>query len=243
MLIQCVTITKNLPNSIITCINSILNQSYTNFTYDLYIVTELDSEEFLYQDLLASFANDNRLKYHFISNLLPYNHFEKSYNHLYIEINPTFIYHKSFFEYIINDFTQTDNSIIHYLPTFYICEDNIKKNNKSNLACTVINKSTNIDKSDIKYTNNLIGQDIPINDPTKIYFIDNKYCGIYWFNHPKWQSYVYLNKRNNRAYNINNNDHGKYEHIDDYKIKIIWDQYESEIFQRVDNATSVTYNA
>lgn len=243
MLIQCITITENLPHQILSCINSILNQTYDQLTYDIYIKTELDSEELLYKDLLAQFANDSRLKFYFIPNILPYENFHKNYDSIYLEINPLYIYSNKFFESIINDF-DSDYKIIHYLPKFYIQNNTILKNNHSNLACTAINKTQQSNNSDIRYTTNIIGNINKLQVQTnKIYHIDNKYCGIYWFNHPKWQSYIYLNKRNNRVYHINNDDHGKYEHLDNNKIKIIWDKYPEEIFQRIDNETSITYNA
>lgn len=59
--------------------------------------------------------------------------------------------------------------------------------------------------------------------------INTTNCDIIYFKHPHWQSYIILNKRNNRAYNINNNDHGKFTVLDN-KISIKWDAYNEENF-------------
>lgn len=61
--------------------------------------------------------------------------------------------------------------------------------------------------------------------------IDNDHFTICIFEHNYWTSYIYLNKRNNRMYHIDNDDHGAFEIIDD-TIKIQWDDWGEEIFYR-----------
>jgi len=67
--------------------------------------------------------------------------------------------------------------------------------------------------------------------------IENDFCSICLFEHHYWQSYVILNKRNNRMYNIDNDDHGAFEYLDDGNIKIIWDEWGEEVFNKkyIDN--------
>jgi hypothetical protein len=62
--------------------------------------------------------------------------------------------------------------------------------------------------------------------------IENDFCSICLFEHHYWQSFVILNKRNNRMYNIDNDDHGVFEYLDDGNIKIIWDEWGEEIFYK-----------
>lgn len=61
--------------------------------------------------------------------------------------------------------------------------------------------------------------------------IENEYFCLIYFQTHKWKSYLYLNKRNNRLYHINNNDHGSYT-IDGDKITIKWDDWGTEIFEK-----------
>lgn len=63
-------------------------------------------------------------------------------------------------------------------------------------------------------------------------FIDNEFCTICIFEHSFWSSHVYLNKRNNRMYHIENDDHGAFEIMDDDTIKITWDTWGDEIFYK-----------
>lgn len=70
--------------------------------------------------------------------------------------------------------------------------------------------------------------------------ISTPYCDIVYFKHPHWQSFMILNKRNNRIYNIKNDDHGKYKIIPDDTIIVTWDKHNSEKFQKskTDNSYS-----
>lgn len=244
MLIECLTITNNKPHEILSCINSITNQTYKNFKYCLYIVTNLDSENILYEDILKSFINDDRVNIYFISNVIPAHHISNQYKNIYMYIDTKNIYKHTFFQSVVDDLQNTKNNIIHYIPKFYALEDRVLTHNKFSNACVAINKNNTdlLDTSpNIRHTDLIIGS--ADTESQKLCYIDNKYCGIYWFNHSKWQSYIYLNKRNNRIYHINHDEHGQYEHINDNKIKIFWDNYDAEIFQKINNQTSITYNA
>ena len=67
--------------------------------------------------------------------------------------------------------------------------------------------------------------------------IDNEFFTVCIFEHNFWSSYIYLNKRNNRMYNIYNDDHGAFNIKDDNSIIINWDTWGEEIFYKknIDN--------
>lgn len=70
------------------------------------------------------------------------------------------------------------------------------------------------------------------NDNEKNYLsIDNDNFSVCIFEHNYWTSYVYLNKRNNRMYHIDNDDHGAFE-ISEDNINIKWDDWGEEVFYR-----------
>ena len=60
-------------------------------------------------------------------------------------------------------------------------------------------------------------------------FIESNHCVICRFQHKNWISLGYLNKRNNRFYLIDNDDHGSYR-IEQDKIFIKWDHWPQETF-------------
>lgn len=62
-----------------------------------------------------------------------------------------------------------------------------------------------------------------------IQYIDNSHATIVYCKHPQWQSYLYLNKRNNKMYNIKNNDHGSFTKEGD-QLHIMWDVWGKEQF-------------
>jgi hypothetical protein len=57
--------------------------------------------------------------------------------------------------------------------------------------------------------------------------IKNKFFELVYFKNKFWESYIYLNKRNNRLYNINNDDHGTFKMMSD-SIEINWDAWSTE---------------
>lgn len=69
-----------------------------------------------------------------------------------------------------------------------------------------------------------------------IKLVENEYFLLVYAKHKTWQSYLYLNKRNNRLYNINNNDHAAFK-IDGNKLYIDWDDWDAETYtkQTLDN--------
>lgn len=70
--------------------------------------------------------------------------------------------------------------------------------------------------------------------------IDNEYVTIVWIKHKHWASYVYLNKRNQRVYNINNDDHGSFS-INDNILTITWDAWGPEDFIKQNQKDSYFY--
>lgn len=68
--------------------------------------------------------------------------------------------------------------------------------------------------------------------------LEDEFFVLCMFEHNFWSSYVYLNKRNNRMYNILNDDHGAFE-ISENQILIKWDTWGDEIFykKRIDDKT------
>ncbi len=62
----------------------------------------------------------------------------------------------------------------------------------------------------------------------KIY-IENDFFILAMVNHHWWNSYIYFNKRNNRLYNIQNDDHGQYT-LNDNTLDIMWDHWGQEQF-------------
>lgn len=70
--------------------------------------------------------------------------------------------------------------------------------------------------------------------------IDNDNARICLFKHPRWRSYIYLNKKNNRAYNINNEDHGEFILTND-TVVIDWDHWGKETFVLSLDNNIITY--
>jgi hypothetical protein len=64
-----------------------------------------------------------------------------------------------------------------------------------------------------------------------IKLVENEYFLLVYVKHKTWQSYLYLNKRNNRLYNINNNDHASFK-IQGDQLHINWDDWDDEIYTK-----------
>lgn len=60
-------------------------------------------------------------------------------------------------------------------------------------------------------------------------YIENDFFILSRVKHKWWESYCYFNKRNNRIYNINNDDHGAYS-LNGNDISILWDKWGEEFF-------------
>lgn len=67
---------------------------------------------------------------------------------------------------------------------------------------------------------------------TDVDYMENDHFILALFQHKWWSSYMYLNKRNNRLYHINNDDHGAFM-MDEDKCKVTWDNWGDETFERV----------
>lgn len=66
---------------------------------------------------------------------------------------------------------------------------------------------------------------------TNINYVENDHFILGLFKHNWWSSYVYLNKRNNRLYHIDNDDHGAFI-MDGNTLKVTWDNWGEEIFEK-----------
>lgn len=64
-----------------------------------------------------------------------------------------------------------------------------------------------------------------------IQLVENEHFLLVYAKHKTWQSYLYLNKRNKRLYNINNNDHAAFKMSED-KLYIDWDDWDSETYTK-----------
>ena len=97
-------------------------------------------------------------------------------------------------------------------------------------------KSTIIDDENLFiyniHKNNVSSTFLLDKDLDNINLIDNQHVTIAYCEHKNWKSYIYLNKRNNRIYNITNDDHGSYS-ISENKLIIKWDNWGKEEFIKV----------
>lgn len=62
-----------------------------------------------------------------------------------------------------------------------------------------------------------------------INYLENDFFMLCMIKHKWWESYAYFNKRNNRMYNINNDDHGAYL-LSGNQLSIMWDNWGEETF-------------
>lgn len=82
-------------------------------------------------------------------------------------------------------------------------------------------------------------QDTNNNIDNNYVYIENDYFLLSFIQHHWWDSYIYFNKRNNRLYNIKNDDHGAYV-LSDNHLSITWDNWGKEDFIKV-NKDKSTY--
>lgn len=78
-----------------------------------------------------------------------------------------------------------------------------------------------------------------LND-NKIQLVDDEFFTLVYLKHKAWASYIYLNKRNNRLYNIINNDHGSFL-IKNNMLYIQWDLWPQEIFTKKTISDTIFY--
>lgn len=133
----------------------------------------------------------------------------------------TFIFNKKACDIIQNIDIKTSNSIHKF-------EDGAWKTfwRKNKLKSLVIE---NQDVFVYNIHNNNVSSKFLLNP--EITLIENSHAAIVYCEHQYWTSYLYLNKRNNRIYNINNNDHGSYS-IKLNKLNIIWDDWGAEEYTK-----------
>lgn len=135
---------------------------------------------------------------------------------------PTYIFNKKACDIILKITAQQSRSI-HY---FEDCSwrENWRKYGLNSLI---------IDNND-NFIYNIHNQNVSskfLLDKDNIQYIDNDYFCLAYADSPKWKSYLYLNKRNNRLYNITNDDHGSYT-ITNNKLIIKWDDWGTETFTK-----------
>jgi len=148
---------------------------------------------------------------------------------------PTYIFNKAAYN-VIEKITPEQVRQIH------MYEDNAWRQywRKNNLISKVILPDHNMLTYIIHGNNTSSNKWLENEKPT----IENDHCAIVWTKHPDWNSYIYINKRNNRLYNINNNDHGSYQLVKgDGKEKLIinWDGYPTETFAKFYQDKSYIY--
>jgi hypothetical protein len=135
---------------------------------------------------------------------------------------PTFIFNKKSFD-VIDSISLSESRSIHAF------EDGAWKQKwrKHNLK-SVIKENVDIFTYNI-HNNNTSSTFLLDQNPT---LLDNEFACVAYFNHPHWSSYIYLNKRNNKLYNINNDHHGSF-YFQNNQIIISWDDLDhKEIFSK-----------
>jgi len=237
-------------------LQNILGQSYTNTYYIFNIFINHKDDEIKYKKLLKSFLNPSGVKINFFLKEIVdiQDHFVgftntdyKNYN-TFLYINALGVYVPSYIHSIMEQYNHTVD-IINIRFHNNILDKNIYNyilNNKS-LDILVKNKTSDIlsiiqehklttkeiynDSSIIFKTENFKA-DVSSSNNIKYKLIEDDFFTICVFEHHFWSSYVYLNQRNHRMYNITNDDHGSFEFNDEKTINIQWDTWGSEIFHK-----------
>lgn len=109
-------------------------------------------------------------------------------------------------------------------------------------GCFAILSQHNIENKQIQIDKFIpsIQNEVPDISGDQLTYIDNEYCAIYQFVHHFWSSYIYLNKRNNRLYHIDNDDHGEFNKINQKQVVVKWDDWGEETFELI-NSGEVPY--
>lgn len=135
---------------------------------------------------------------------------------------PTYIFNKKACDIILK-LTPQQSKSIHYF------EDGAWRESwrKHGLNSVIID-------NDINFIYNIHNQNVSskfLLDKDIVHYVDNEHFCLILAESPKWKSYLYLNKRNNRLYHINNDDHGSYT-MTHNKLTIKWDDWGSETFAK-----------
>lgn len=238
-------------------IQNLQDQKYPNAHYICNIFMDSKEEtEVDHKRLLKSLCDTHNIKLNFFDKNFQdiSNHFigfinneHKNYN-IFLYLDPTAIYFKDYVHNILVNYkSNIDVSTIKFNQnsTAY----NYLLNNKS-LDILLKNKSMDLDsvikeyklstKDVLDKTNSIIYRlktnnnhsDATVSKSDQKYkLIDDDFFTLCVFEHHFWSSFVYLNKRNHRMYNVFNDDHGGFE-IQENSIKIQWDTWGEEIFYK-----------
>ena len=143
---------------------------------------------------------------------------------------PTFIFNKKAFD-IINKISLTESRSVHPF------EDGAWKQNwrKHNLTSVV------------KQDEDIFTYNIHQNNTSSTFLLDHnsslidlEFATMAQFDHTHWSSYVYINKRNNKLYNINNDHHGSF-YIENNQMIVSWESCEHKEMYRKEYITGKIY--
>lgn len=241
-------------------IQNILNQEYTSGHYIFNVFIDNKDTEHTYKQILKKFISPS-VKINFYlkelaninDHLIGLSNIEYQAYNIFLYIDCAGVYLSDYISNIINKYnSKYDILNIRFQNNLYNNQAyNYILNNKSidilikNKTQTTPNRwSTLIEDHKLK-THDIFDTDNSILSGIKpeVSFVDtssqndtyqlteNELFTLCMFEHHFWSSYVYLNKRNNRMYNIFNDDHGAFE-IQDNTIKIKWDSWGDEIFYK-----------
>lgn len=199
--------------------------------------------------------------------LISFSNFEHQIYNMFIYIDSSGIYMPNYIDNLIKQYSPDHDIVHIPLNKYGDTDKDNRKNNKYNyilnnksLDILLKNKSLIDNSASIVHEHKLQVKEIKDNRDAFIIkqteavitnneinssssnnnyyqFIDNEFFTICIFEHNFWSSFVYLNKRNNRMYNIYNDDHGAFSIKDEDSIIINWDTWGEEIFYKhyIDN--------
>jgi hypothetical protein len=145
---------------------------------------------------------------------------------------PTYIFNRTAFD-IIQDIDIVQARKIHFF------EDAIWRHywRENNLKSVVVEDNDRL-FSCHRHQDNV--SDIVKNKYTDKQYIDIDNALICLFKHPYWISYLYVNKTNNKVYNIENDDYGTFV-LDKDTITIEWEKWGTECFYKVADNNLIYY--
>jgi hypothetical protein len=236
-------------------IPNLIHQSYSNIYFLINIFVNNKNEETLYKKHTKSLLDPSKIKinYWMKSNKDINNHLVGFYNFEHEKYNMFLYMHNNiyFYDYIKNviknyDHTKDINNIFceesdtyNYIINNKVL-DLLLKNKSHDFTSIItdfnleINNITSKDVIGYYNSNTEVKETIESNtSESQPYYkhIENEFFAICIFEHNYWSSYIYLNKRNNRMYNIFNDDHGSFK-IQNDQIIITWDTWGDEIFYK-----------
>lgn len=247
-------------------LENILNQSYPEVYYIFNIFIESKNDEILYKKILKKFFNPTKIKINFFlhnthdiqDHLIGFSNFERQSYNMFFYINSDAIYLENYISDIISAYDPgSDISNIKFDKNLsnkynYILNNKTldilikQKSSATNNSWMLLIEDHNLSIKEIENISSAIlvntkepEQEVRNSNHKNDYYnlIDNEFFTVCIFEHNFWSSYIYLNKRNNRMYNIYNDDHGAFNIKDDNSIIINWDTWGEEIFYKknIDN--------